>query len=101
PAPFDPPKKLVVRGLYKYVRNPMYVGVLSLVLGEALWFESRVLFLYLALVFFVFFAFVIFYEEPVLERKFGDSYRAYTKTVPRWLPRISKPESDRHSIRSS
>src|SRR5256885_3459358 len=78
PAPIDPPKELVVRGLYRYLRNPMYVGILSLLLGEALLFESRALLL--------FFLFVVAYEEPALRRKFGDSYRQYCRDVSRWLP---------------
>jgi len=86
PAPIDPPKELVVRGLYKYIRNPMYVGVLSLVLGEAFWFESKQLFAYAALVFAFFFAFVVFYEEPSLKRKFGEQYENYRAQVPRWIP---------------
>jgi protein-S-isoprenylcysteine O-methyltransferase Ste14 len=94
PAPIDPPKELVVRGLYKYVRNPMYLGVLSLVLGQAVWFESRVLFEYAGLVFLLFNAFVFFYEEPVLGRKFGESYQRYRNTVPRWIPNMRRP-SDR------
>ena len=86
PAPIDPPKELVVKGLYKYVRNPMYVGVLSLVLGQAVWFQSLQLFGYAALLFMLFSAFVFFYEEPALSRTFGESYRRYCETVPRWLP---------------
>src|SRR6266550_8136450 len=74
PAPIDPPKELVVRGLYKYVRNPMYAGVLSTVVGQAVWFESTALFVYAALVCLLFCSFVMLYEEPVLRRKFGDSY---------------------------
>jgi len=88
PAPIDPPKELVVRGLYKYVRNPMYLGVLSIVFGEAIWFEAGRLFAYGGLVFLLFSAFVLLYEEPALRRKFGDSYRCYCKTVPRWIPRL-------------
>lgn len=95
PAPIDPPKQLVVRGLYKYVRNPMYVGVLSLILGQAIWFQSRALFGYAALVFLLFFAFVVFYEEPTLRKKFGQSYERYCKNVPRWIPRIKlRPTSN-------
>ena len=86
PAPIDPPKKLVVRGLYKHVRNPMYVGVLSLVLGQAFWFEALNLFIYAGFGFLMFNAFVFFYEEPALNRKFGDAYRRYCDTVPRWIP---------------
>ena len=90
PAPIDPPRELVVRGLYKYVRNPMYIGVLSLVLGQAVWFEAVTLFAYAGLVFLLFSAFVFFYEEPALKRKFGDSYKRYCETVPRWLPRLGR-----------
>ena len=90
PAPIDPPKELVVRGLYKYVRNPMYIGVLSLVLGQAVWFEAVTLFAYAGVVFLLFSAFVFFYEEPALKRKFGDSYKSYCETVPRWLPRVGR-----------
>ena len=87
PAPIDPPKELVVRGLYKYVRNPMYIGVLCLVLGQAVWFETLMLFAYAGLVFLLVNAFVFFYEEPALTRKFGELYQRYCQTVPRWIPR--------------
>jgi protein-S-isoprenylcysteine O-methyltransferase Ste14 len=90
PAPIDPPKELVVRGLYRCVRNPMYVGVLSLVLGQAVWFGALWLFGYAAIVFLLFSAFVIFYEEPALSRKFGDAYRRYCMKVPRWLPDLRR-----------
>ncbi len=88
PAPIDPPKQLVVRGLYRYVRNPMYVGVLSLILGQAIWFESVHLIAYAGLAFLLMHAFVLFYEEPALKRKFGESYERYCETVPRWIPRV-------------
>jgi len=87
PAPIDPPKNLVIRGLYKYVRNPMYLGVLYVMLGQAIWFESLILFGYAALVFLLFNLFVLLYEEPALRRKFGDTYRQYCGLVPRWIPR--------------
>jgi protein-S-isoprenylcysteine O-methyltransferase Ste14 len=90
PAPIDPPKELVVRGLYRYVRNPMYVGVLTLLIGEALLFASRQLFIYAGVIFLLFNLFVIFYEEPALRQKFGESYRRYCETVPRWIPRRTK-----------
>ncbi len=90
PAPIDPPKELVVRGLYGYVRNPIYVGVLSVLLGEAVVFEARVLFEYAGLVFLAFFAWVLIYEEPALRRKFGTSYKQYCRTVPRWIPRARR-----------
>jgi protein-S-isoprenylcysteine O-methyltransferase Ste14 len=90
PAPIDPPKKLIVRGLYRYVRNPMYVSVLLVVIGQALLFRSRALLEYTAAVFIFFFLFVFLYEEPTLARKFGQSYEKYRDRVPRWVPRIRK-----------
>ncbi len=90
PAPIDPPKELVVRGLYRYVRNPMYVGVVTLLLGEAVLFGSRALFVYAAVVFVIFHLFVALYEEPVLRRKFGESYLNYCATVARWIPSLSR-----------
>ena len=86
PAPIDPPKELVVRGLYRFVRNPMYVGVSLLLFGEALLFESAVLFLYAAMMFLAFHLFVFYYEESALQRKFGQSYQRYCRSVPRWFP---------------
>ena len=86
PAPIDPPKELVVRGLYRYVRNPMYIGILSILLGEALIFESRRLFGYTAIAFIFYYLIVVLYEEPTLRRKFRDSYQKYRQAVPRWLP---------------
>ena len=94
PAPIDPPKRLVVRGLYRHVRNPMYVGVLSVITGEALLFQSLALIEYAAVVFVFTYLFVIFYEEPTLSRKFGESYNNYRKQVPRWIPRIFEAKSN-------
>ena len=88
PAPIDPPKELVVSGLYKYVRNPMYVGILLVILGHFLWFGFWNLLIYAAVVFAAFSAFVIFYEEPTLKRNFGAAYEDYLKRVPRWIPRF-------------
>jgi len=90
PAPIDPPKELVVRGLYRHVRNPMYIGVLSLVLGQAVYFETLTLFFYAGVVFLLVNAFVFFYEEPALSRKFGEAYRRYCETTPRWLPALRR-----------
>jgi len=89
PAPIDPPKNLVVRGLYRYVRNPMYIGSVMVLLGEAIFFQARILFGYSVLVFVAFCLLVLLYEEPTLLRLFGDSYRQYCRTVPRWSPKMS------------
>jgi protein-S-isoprenylcysteine O-methyltransferase Ste14 len=88
-APIDPPRKLVRAGLYRYVRNPMYVAVLVTLFGEALYFGSRTLAIYAVAVWVVFHAFVLLYEEPKLRRLFGAEYEAYSAAVPRWLPRLS------------
>jgi protein-S-isoprenylcysteine O-methyltransferase Ste14 len=89
-APVDPPKHLVIRGLYRYVRNPMYVGVTIILLGEYLLFDSVGLLLN-ALGFFVCtHCFVVYYEEPSLSRRFGESYARYRKQVRRWLPGLPK-----------
>ena len=85
PAPFDPPKGLVVTGLYRFVRNPMYVGDLLVLLGESLLFESFILLIYSLLILSICHLFVILYEEPILKRKFGESYEQYCNTVPRWI----------------
>jgi len=87
PAPIDAPKHLVVRGLYRFVRNPMYVGVMLILLGESLAFRSTRILVYAAVVFVFFNLFVVLYEEPALNRKFGASYEEYLKSVPRWIPR--------------
>jgi protein-S-isoprenylcysteine O-methyltransferase Ste14 len=88
PAPIDPPKELVVGGLYKIVRNPMYIGILLILLGHIFWFQSIWLVLYAVCVFIAFHLFVVFYEEPTLRKKFGDSYKRFSQRVPRWIPRV-------------
>ena len=88
PAPIEPPKELVVSGLYNYVRNPMYVGVLLVIIGHFLWFGFWNLLIYAVVVFIIFSAFVIFYEEPNLKGRFGSAYEHYLNTVPRWIPRL-------------
>jgi len=93
PAPIDPPKQLVARGLYRFSRNPMYVGVLSLIAAQALYFGSAWLWLYAALIFCAFHAFVVLYEEPTLTRSFGAAYQNYRETVPRWIGRKPAPSS--------
>ena len=88
PAPVAPPQHLVVTGLYRYVRNPMYVAVTLLILGQGLLFGSVRLLQYGVAVWLAFFAFVLLYEEPVLRHKFGADYREFCAHVPRWLPRL-------------
>ncbi len=88
PFPLDAPRKLVVRGLYRYVRNPMYVSVLCVVLGQAALFASRNALLYALTVSLLFHLFVLLYEEPALRAQFGDEYDSYRRRVPRWLPRL-------------
>jgi protein-S-isoprenylcysteine O-methyltransferase Ste14 len=88
PAPIDAPRRLVVRGLYRYARNPMYVGVLAVILGQAALFRSAALALYALGVGLCFHLFVVLYEEPHLARVFGLQYDVYRSKVPRWLPRV-------------
>jgi protein-S-isoprenylcysteine O-methyltransferase Ste14 len=95
PAPIDAPKRLVVRGLYRYVRNPMYVGVLSVILGWAILFRSTALVLYGVAVGTCFHLFVLLYEEPHLKREFGLEYERYRTRVGRWLPRLGRTDEPR------
>lgn len=86
PAPIDAPKKLVVRGLYRYTRNPMYVGVLTTILGWGVLYQAGTVFLYALGIGTMFQLFVTLYEEPHLQSLFGESYAEYRARVPRWLP---------------
>jgi protein-S-isoprenylcysteine O-methyltransferase Ste14 len=88
PAPIDAPKKLVVRGLYRYTRNPIYVGVLTTLAGWAIMYGRPGLLIYLVCVGVGFHLFVVFYEERRLRQQFGDEYRDYCEKVGRWLPRL-------------
>jgi protein-S-isoprenylcysteine O-methyltransferase Ste14 len=88
-GPPDPPKTLVVRGLYRYVRNPMYLSVATLLVGEELIVQALPLLLYFVMWFSAVNVFVLAYEEPVLRAKFGVSYEQYARSVGRWLPRFS------------
>ena len=83
-APIDPPRNLVVSGLYRYTRNPMYNGVLAVLVGEAWLFNSTSVLTYAAFVLVAFHLFVVLYEEPVLQAQFHESYLAYRRSVPRW-----------------
>lgn len=93
PAPIDAPKSLVVRGLYRYTRNPMYVGVLTLILGWVVLFGAFRLLVYAACVWSCFHLFILYYEEPHLRKTFGESYESYTARVGRWLPRFGHDSS--------
>ncbi|MGZ8282265.1 MAG: methyltransferase family protein [Allosphingosinicella sp.] len=88
PAPVAPPQRLIVTGLYRHVRNPMYVAVVTLILGQALLFGHARLLLYGAAVWMVFHLFVLAYEEPTLRESFPENYARYTQAVPRWIPRL-------------
>lgn len=91
-SPLDAPRLLVIKGLYRYIRNPMYVGVILILLGEALLFESLVLLEYAAGCFVLFNLMIMLYEEPALRSRFGESYLRYCRAVGRWLP--GKPFKD-------
>ncbi len=90
PAPIDAPKKLVIRGLYRYARNPMYVGVLAVTLGWAVLFQAATLVIYALFLGICFHLFVVFYEERHLRREFGSEYEGYCAQVSRWLPRLPR-----------
>jgi len=89
PAPIAPTQHLVVSGFYRYVRNPMYVGVLLIILGNALIPGNVAVFAYAALIALAFAGFVIAYEEPTLRRQFGAEYEEFCRNVPRWIPRLT------------
>jgi protein-S-isoprenylcysteine O-methyltransferase Ste14 len=93
PAPIDPPKVLVARGLHKYVRNPMYLGVFCILLGEAALFRSRHLLVYAAGFVVIAHVFVVLYEEPALRKQFGSAYEDYFHAVPRWLPKLRREKT--------
>ena len=84
-SPADPTKRLVVAGLYKFSRNPMYVGVTLILIGEAIFFQSIELWIYSLLVFIAFNIFTILVEEPRLRKDFGEEYKLYCQKVRRWI----------------
>ena len=90
PAPFDPPRRLVVQGFFRYVRNPIYVGALLVLVSEAVLLQaaSVTVLLCIAGIFGGVHLFVALYEEPVLRNRFGIQYEQYLKEVPRWVPRL-------------
>ncbi len=94
PAPVSAPKMLVINGLYRWVRNPMYSGVLLVILGQAIFYGSRIVFVYLIGVALLFEMFVVLYEEPVLRARFGEPYEAYRREVRRWIPHPPRTSAD-------
>ncbi|MEX0897637.1 MAG: isoprenylcysteine carboxylmethyltransferase family protein [Steroidobacteraceae bacterium] len=90
PAPIDAPSKFVSRGLYRHVRNPMYLGVLTVILGWATVFRATALLWYGLGVALMFHLFVLIYEEPHLRRVFGREYEEYCARINRWLPRLDR-----------
>ncbi len=88
PAPVFPTKRLLARGLYRYVRNPMYWGLLVTIVGEAFWFGDVWLLGYGAFAWLTLHMFVLTYEEPTLRRTYGADYEAFCSAVPRWIPRL-------------
>jgi protein-S-isoprenylcysteine O-methyltransferase Ste14 len=94
PAPIAPTRKLVVTGLYRYVRNPIYVAVVTAILGQALLFGDWRLIGYGVLCWIGFHIFVVLYEEPTLKRTFGMEYDAFQANVPRWIPRLTPWRAD-------
>jgi protein-S-isoprenylcysteine O-methyltransferase Ste14 len=94
PAPWAPPERFVERGSYRFVRSPMYLGVLLLVVGQALLLGREILFGWAAASWLIFTSFLAFYEEPQLRRRFGATYDDYRRRVRRWLP--TRPRSPRY-----
>ncbi|MGA3087987.1 MAG: isoprenylcysteine carboxylmethyltransferase family protein [Terriglobales bacterium] len=88
PAPIAPAKILIVKGLHRSVRNPMYIGVSLVIAGEAWLFHSLPIAVYCVCVFVMVHLFVLFYEEPKLGKQFGEQYQRYRASVPRWIPRF-------------
>ena len=86
PAPIYPTRRLVVSGLYRYVRNPMYVAVVALILGQGLLFGSVLVLEYGIAVWVAFYLFVLIYEEPTLRKSYGPEYEEFCANVPRWIP---------------
>ena len=89
PAPIAPPQKLVVTGLYRYVRNPIYIAVVAVIVGQALLFGDRRLLWYGALFWLFFHVWVVMIEEPTLKQTFGTEYESFRNNVPRWIPRLT------------
>jgi protein-S-isoprenylcysteine O-methyltransferase Ste14 len=94
PAPFDPPRKLVFRGPYRFLRNPMYLGAGTALLGAAIFYSSWLLLAYTAMFFISTHLFVVKVEEPALRKSFGHQYERYCRQVNRWLPKYNHLEQE-------
>jgi len=94
PAPWAPPERFVERGSYRFVRSPMYLGVILLVVGQGLLLGREVLYAWAAAAWLIFTCFLVFYEEPQLRDRFGASYDDYRRRVKRWIP--TRPRSSRY-----
>ncbi len=88
PAPYDPPRKFVVRGLFRHVRNPMMIGVILILFGEAVIFRSWPLMIWGVFFIAANLIYIPWFEEPELKIRFGSTYETYLKWVPRWIPRV-------------
>ena len=91
PFPLDPPRRMVVAGPYAHIRHPMVVGLLGVLCGQTLWFQSANVLVYTLLLLLVSLVYVFFIEEPDLEKRFGADYRAYHVVTPRWFPSRTAP----------
>ena len=94
PAPWAPPERFVERGSYRFVRSPMYLGVLLLVVGQGLLLGREILYAWAVAAWLIFTSFLVFYEEPGLRRRFGAEYKDYRRRVRRWIP--TRPSSSRY-----
>jgi protein-S-isoprenylcysteine O-methyltransferase Ste14 len=99
-APWQPTQKLVIRGPYRYCRNPMITGVVMMLLGEGLFFNALAILIWGCLFFVMNTMYFIFKEEPAMLARFGDSYVEYKRQVPRWIPRLRPFQSSDYSLRS-
>ena len=88
PIPIEPPTRLVVHGLYRHVRNPMYVGAVLILLGEVIFFSSGWLLMYAAGLWTALHTFLVVFEEPQLKQRFGADFTQYMQLVPRWIPKM-------------
>jgi protein-S-isoprenylcysteine O-methyltransferase Ste14 len=88
PAHLDPPRKLIINGLYRYVRNPIYLGALLVQLGYILWSGSGLMIVYFLLFTLAYQILIVLIEEPILRHMFGEEYQAYCRQVPRWNPKL-------------